>query len=105
MATHPYTAAITVRDNTGRGYTARALKPGDTYGNGAVWGEAFYQRDRLGVTVDGAPGTWYAATIAEGGELVWLDFGQGWHLTADSSAELVQLARAALATAGARGLA
>lgn len=96
----------TVTDNHGNSYTARALKPGDAYGNGATWGSVFYQRGRLGITIDGLPSTYYAATIADDDHELPLaiDFDAGWFLTPESTARFVQLAKDAMSTAGARGL-
>ncbi len=93
---------ITVTDNKGRAYTARILHPGDSYGRGAVWATDPVCRDLgpCGITVDGAPGTWYAGSIAAGNigaGPIALDFGQGWFLTEDSSDALRHLARAAMA--------
>jgi len=83
-----------VTDNHGYVYTARILRRGDSYGNGAVWTD-----DKLGVTIDGnAPGTWYAETIAEGddGYGISLDFGQDWNLLPGCSDAVRAMCRAAL---------
>lgn len=101
--------AIEVEDNHGHRYTARALKPGDAYGNGGTWGSVFYQEGRLGVTIDGLPSTYFADSIARLGDRPFpgplaIDSGQGWLLTEESTAAFVRLARDAMATAGARGL-
>jgi hypothetical protein len=84
---------ITVTDNHGHEYTARALQCADRYGLCAIWEHA-----EPGVTVDGTGTTWFAQTIAEGeGGEVYIDAGQGWKFTADSSAALRELAAAAIA--------
>lgn len=93
---------ITVTDNTGRSYTARILQPGDTYGNGAVWGAATYHDEgRLGITIDGTPATYYAdgfAGKAEGqriGGKLAIDLGAEWYLTEESTLAFYQLADSA----------
>lgn len=84
-----------VRDNHGYVYEARVLQTGDAYGNGAKWKHA-----APGITIDGnAPGTWFAATIAEfptDGTRLALDYGQDWMLDADSTLKVVALALAAV---------
>lgn len=99
-------AQITVTDNHGQSYAARALLPGMPYGNGGTWGDVFYQRNRLGVTIDGTPGTYYASPLcdSDGERPLALDFGAGWFLTLESTKAFVDLARRAMLTAGVRGL-
>lgn len=99
---------ITVTDNHGTKYVARYLLPGDTYGNGAVWGEVFYQQGRIGITIDGLPCTYFADQFADkaegrriGGQLA-IDYGQGWTLTEESTLAFFQLADKALTLAGLR---
>lgn len=95
---------ITVHDNHGHSYQARILQPGDTYGNGGIWGAASYHDEgRLGITIDGTPATYYADGFvgkAEGkriGGQLAIDHGQNWLLTEESTLAFYQLADAAFA--------